>query len=53
MWDLSSLTGNQTQTLELEMLSLNHWMAIEAPTRATKKHLKLLVGTVPQVHKRT
>ena len=42
MWDLSSVTRNQTQLLALEMLSLNHWMAGEVPTRATKEAPKII-----------
>ena len=35
LWDLSSLTGNQTQCLAVKALSPNHWIAGEFPMHSS------------------
>ena len=41
MWDLTSLTRDQSCTTALEIQSLNHWTAKEVPDiKSSEKHLQ-------------
>ena len=43
MWDLSSRTRNQTQTLCIGRRNLNHWPTREAPGKLTQKESLLYI----------